>query len=93
MNDFVATWAGYAALGLGALALAYVFPLTSALTELVLKGLGMALLEIFKQKLAFIVWFIKTLSADHSRVMQHAFQSEDDIDPTQRIRRQAAGRE
>ena len=91
MNEILLAWAGYAGIGLAILALAYFIPFTHDLTILVLKGLFFILTEILKHKMLFLIWFFKTVSADHSRVFQHAFQAEADLDPTQKIRRQASG--
>ena len=91
MNELLVTWAGYAGIAVCVLALAYMIPFTSTPTEWIIKGIGFILLELLKHKMSFLIWFFKTISADHSRVFQHAFQSEEDIDPTQKIKRKAKG--
>lgn len=91
MNELLLTWAGYAGIALCVLALAYIIPFTSGPTELLIKGLGFILMKLLEHKISFLIWFFKTISADHARVLQHASQTEEDIDPTQKIRRQAKG--
>ena len=81
----------YGAIGVGCLLLALLVPGVKVLAELILKGLITISGELLKHKATFWVWFIKTLTADHSRVFKHATQKRDEIDPTQKIRRSAEG--
>lgn len=83
----------YGAMGLGALVLALLIPGVKVLAELLLKGLVSLTTELLKHKGTFFVWFVKTLGADHVRIVKHAIQKRDELDPTQKIRRQAAGYE
>ena len=91
MNEILLSWLGYAGIGLAVLCLAYFIPFTHDLTVLVLKGLLFLLTELLRHKMAFLIWFFKTIMADHARVFQHATQTEEELDPTQKIRRQAKG--
>lgn len=76
-----------------ALVLALLIPGVKVLAELLLKGIVALFTEILKHKWTFFIWFIKTLSADHGRVITHALKPRDELDPTQKIRRKAAGYE
>lgn len=87
MNEYLV----YLAIGLGLLLLSLVVPgikvIAEALVKLILEFLG----ELLKHKGTFMVWLVKTLFSDHARIVQHAIQARDDIDPTQKIRRKAEG--
>jgi hypothetical protein len=83
----------YIAIGFGILLVALVVPGLKVIAEAVFKALFELLGELIKHKGTFLVWIIKTLSSDHIRVMQHASQARDTIDPTQKIRRKAEGYE
>lgn len=83
----------YIAIGFGILLVALVIPGLKVIAEAIFKALFELLGELIKHKGTFIVWIIKTLTSDHIRVIQHATQSRDTIDPTQKIRRKAEGYE
>lgn len=83
----------YIAIGFGILLVALVVPGLKVIAEAVFKALFELLGELIKHKGTFVVWIIKTLTSDHIRVLQHAMQSRDTIDPTQKIRRKAEGYE
>lgn len=83
----------YLAIGFGLLLVALVVPGLKVIAEAVFKALFDILSELVKHKGTFLVWIVKTLSADHVRVIQHALRSRDVIDPTQKIRRKAEGYE
>lgn len=83
----------YIAIGFGILLVALVVPGLKVIAEAIFKALFELLGELIKHKGTFIVWIIKTLTSDHIRVIQHATQSRDAIDPTQKIRRKAEGYE
>jgi hypothetical protein len=83
----------YLAIGFGILLVALVVPGLKVIAEAIFKALFELLGELIKHKGTFLVWIIKTLSSDHIRIMQHATQSRDTIDPTQKIRRKAEGYE
>lgn len=89
MNQYLT----YIAIGFGLLLVALIVPGLKVIAEAIFKALFEVLGELLKHKGTFIVWFIKTLSADHMRVFQHASQARDVIDPTQKIRRKAEGYE
>ncbi len=89
MNQYLT----YIAIGFGLLLVALVVPGLKVIAEAIFKALFEVLGELLKHKGTFIVWIIKTLSADHMRVFQHASQARDVIDPTQKIRRKAEGYE
>lgn len=89
MNQYVI----YGAIALGCLVLALLIPGVKVIAELLLKAIVTVTTEILKHKGTFLIWFVKTLSADHGRVFKHATQSKNDLDPTQKIRRKAAGYE
>jgi hypothetical protein len=55
--------------------------------KMVLEGLGFLL----RSKGSVIIWLVKTLVADHARVMRHATVARDEIDPTQAIKRKQEG--
>lgn len=83
----------YLAIGFGILLVALVVPGLKVIAEAIFKALFELLGELIKHKGTFLVWIIKTLSSDHIRILQHATQSRDTIDPTQKIRRKAEGYE
>jgi hypothetical protein len=83
----------YLAIGFGILLISLVVPGLKVIAEALFKALFELLGLLFKHKANFIVWIIKTLTTDHARVLQHAMQARDVIDPTQRIRRKAEGYE
>lgn len=89
MNQYLS----YAAIGLGLLLVALVVPGLKVVAEAILKLLLDFIVEVFKHKGTFLVWLIKTLTGDHVRVFQHAVQSRDTMDPTEKIRREAEGYE
>lgn len=89
MNQYLV----YAAIGLGLLLVAMVVPGLKVLAEAILKLLLELFVEIFKRKGMFLVWMVKTLTGDHVRVFQHAMQTRDTLDPTEKIRREAEGYE
>ncbi|MBU9199817.1 hypothetical protein KTD31_00190 [Burkholderia multivorans] len=89
MNEYLA----YIAIGFGLLLVSLVVPGLKVIAEAIFKALFELITELFKHKATFIVWIIKTLSSDHVRVIQHATQARDVIDPTQKIRRKAEGYE
>ena len=89
MNEYLM----YLAIGFGGLLVALLIPGVNVLAQMLLKGLASALLVVLQHKGVFLVWFVKTVLADHTKVFQHATQTEDTIDPTQKIRREAEGRE
>lgn len=84
-------YALYGLLGLGILILSLVIPGVKVVSEALFKALMAFLVEILKHKGTFMVWFIKTITSDHLRVLQHATMARDALDPTQKIRRKAAG--
>lgn len=83
----------YLAIGFGILLVSLVVPGLKVIAEAILKALFEFLTELLKHKATFAIWLVKTLSADHVRIIQNATQSRDEIDPTQKIRRQAEGYE
>lgn len=83
----------YAAIGFAALLLAMVVPGLKVIAEAVFKLVVDFFVEIFKHKSTFLIWFVKTLMADHLALFIHAVKKRDEIDPTQKIRRQAKGYE
>lgn len=89
MNEYLT----YAGIGVGLLFLSLLVPGLKVISEGIIKAVFEFFLELVKHKGTFAIWFVKTLLSDHARVLQHATQSEDDLDPTQRVRRQAEGRD
>ena len=89
MNQYLV----YFAIGIGLLLVALVVPGLKVLAEAILKLLLEVFVEIFKRKGMFIVWLVKTLAGDHMRLIQHATQDRDTLDPTEKIRREAEGYE
>jgi hypothetical protein len=89
MNQYLV----YVAIGFGILLIALVVPGLKVIAEALFKALFSLLGELFKHKANFFIWIIKTLTTDHMRVIQHAMQARDVIDPTRRIRRKAEGYE
>lgn len=89
MNQYLV----YLAIGFGILLVALVVPGLKVIAEAIFKALFELMTEMLKHKGTFAVWIVKTLSSDHIRVIQHAMQSRDTIDPTQKIRRKAEGYE
>ncbi len=83
----------YIAIGFGVLLVALIVPGLKVIAEAIFKALFELLGELLKHKGTFVVWIIKTLSSDHMRILQHAVQARDTIDPTQKIRRKAEGYE
>lgn len=83
----------YALIGLGVLLVMLLIPGVKVLAELVLKGLLGLFGEVLRHKGIFGVWFVKTIVSDHARLFRHATTSRDKLDPTQKIRREAAGYE
>lgn len=83
----------YIAIGFGVLLVALIVPGLKVIAEAIFKALFELLGEMLKHKGTFVVWIVKTLSSDHMRILQHAVQSRDTIDPTQKIRRKAEGYE
>lgn len=81
----------YLAIGVGLLFLALLIPGLKLIAEgLIRAGLDF-FIEILKHKGTFLIWAIKTLAGDHSRVLQHAMQSQEVLDPTQKARRSSDG--
>jgi len=89
MNQYLT----YIAIGFGLLLVALVVPGLKVIAEAIFKALFELVGELIKHKGTFAVWLIKTLTSDHVRVIQHATQARDIIDPTQKIRRKAEGYE
>lgn len=89
MNQYLV----YIAIGLGLLLVALVVPGLKVIAEAIFKALFELIGELIKHKGTFLVWLVKTLFSDHTRVFYHATQSRDTIDPTQKIRRKAEGYE
>lgn len=89
MNQYLV----YAAIGVGLLLVALVVPGLKVIAEAILKLLLEFFVEILKRKGTFFVWIVKTLTGDHVRVLQHAMQVRDTLDPTEKIRREAEGYE
>lgn len=87
MNQYLV----YLAIGFGLLLVALVVPGLKVIAEALFKALFELLGELLKHKGTFLIWLIKTLFSDHARVLQHALQSRDVLDPTQKIRRKAQG--
>lgn len=83
MNEYLV----YLLVGVGILFLSLAVPGLKVIAEAILKGIMELLIEILKNKGSFLVWFIKTLLSDHTRVLRHAVQARDVIDPTQKVRR------
>lgn len=81
----------YIAIGFGILLVCLVIPGLKIIAEAIFKGLIEFLTEMLKHKGTFLIWFIKTLFADHFLVLRHATTDRDTLDPTQRIRRAAMG--
>lgn len=87
MNEYV-VYSGIAALLLVA---SLTVPGLKIIAEALFKGFVDLVTELIKHKSTFIIWFIKTLASDHARLLEHATQSRESIDPTQSIRRKALG--
>jgi hypothetical protein len=83
----------YIAIAFGLLLVALVVPGLKVIAEALFKAMFELLGELVKHKGTFMVWIIKTLTGDHMRVIKHAMQSRDTLDPTQKIRRKAEGYE
>ncbi|MFY2597426.1 hypothetical protein ACOTHJ_15320 [Achromobacter xylosoxidans] len=81
----------YIGIGFAILLVCLIIPGVKIIAEAIFKGLVEMTTELFKHKSSFVIWLIKTLVSDHLRVLQHATQSRDTIDPTQSIRRKALG--
>jgi len=81
----------YVGIGFAILLVCLVIPGLKIIAEAIFKGIIEFLTEVLKHKSTFIVWFVKTLFADHFLVVKHATTARDTIDPTQRIRRAAMG--
>lgn len=81
----------YAGVAVAILLVCLVIPGLKIIAEAILKGVIEFLTELLKHKSTFIIWFIKTLFADHFLLLRHATTARDTIDPTQRIRRAAMG--
>lgn len=81
----------YLVIGVGVLLVALVVPGLKVIAEAIFKVLFELLTELVKHKGTFLIWLIKTLTADHGRVVRHASQTRDSLDPTQKIRRKAEG--
>lgn len=81
----------YIGIGFAVLIVCLIIPGVKIIAEAIFKGIVEMATELFKHKSTFIIWFIKTLASDHLRVIQHATQARDTIDPTQSIRRKALG--
>lgn len=91
MNEIFVSWAMVVGIGFAALVLAYFIPFTQGLAILAFQGIFFVVKELLHHKWLFLIWFFKTIGSDHARVFQHATQTEEELDPTQRIRRQAKG--
>ena len=89
MNQYLT----YAAIAFAILVVALVVPGLKVIAEAIFKLFFELVTETVKHKGTFVIWTIKTLAGDHVRVMQHATQSRDSLDPTQKIRRKAEGYE
>lgn len=87
MNQYLA----YAAIVVAILLVGLVVPGVKVIAEIIVKALMEFFVEIFKHKGKFAIWLVKTLISDHVRLLQHALQSRDSIDPTEKIRREAEG--
>ncbi|HDR9103485.1 TPA: hypothetical protein QDB04_000205 [Burkholderia vietnamiensis] len=87
MNEYLT----YIAIGFGLLLVSLVVPGLKVIAEAIFKAIFELITELFKHKFTFLVWIVKTLSSDHIKVIQHATQARDVIDPTQKIRRKAEG--
>lgn len=83
----------YLAIGFGILLVALVVPGLKVIAEALFKAIFELISELVKHKGTFLVWIVKTLTADHIRVFKHATQSRNTLDPTQKIRRKAEGYE
>lgn len=81
----------YLAIGVGLLFLALLVPGLKLIAEGIIRAGLDFFIEILKHKGTFLIWAIKTLAGDHSRVFQHALQTEEVLDPTQKARRSAEG--
>lgn len=75
----------------GLILLGLVIPGIKFISEAILKFFLEGLFALFRHKWTFVVWFFKTLSSSHMRVLRHATVSRDEIDPTQKVRRKAMG--
>lgn len=82
MNQYLT----YAAIGVGILLLSLLVPGLKVIAEIIVKAVMEFLVEILKHKSTFLVWLVKTLVADHVRLLRHALQSRDVLDPTQKVR-------
>ncbi len=89
MNQYLT----YVAIGLGILMLALVIPGLKVIAEALLKAIMEFFVELLKHKGTFLIWVVKTLSGDHARLIEHAVKSRYDLDPTEKIKRQAEGYE
>ncbi|WP_434715972.1 hypothetical protein [Paraburkholderia sp. A3RO-2L] len=87
MNEYLT----YIAIGFGLLLVSLVVPGLKVIAEAIFKAIFELITELLKHKFTFLVWIVKTLSSDHIKVIQHATQARDVIDPTQKIRRKAEG--
>ncbi len=87
MNQYLV----YVLIGVGALFLSLMIPGLKIIAEGIIKTVFEFFVEILKNKGSFMIWAAKTLLSDHVRVLEHAVQRQDDIDPTQKVRREAEG--
>lgn len=83
----------YIAIGGGLLLLSLLIPGLKLVAEAILKVSMEFFFSLFRHKGSFVVWFLKTIVSDHSRVLRHATTSRDIIDPTIKVKRQTQGYE
>lgn len=81
----------YLAIGAGLTLLTLLVPGLKLIGETFLKLLIEGAMGIFRHQGNFLIWFIKTLSSDHIRILKHATTRRDELDPTQKVRRKAQG--
>jgi hypothetical protein len=87
MNQYLA----YIGIGLGILLVCMVVPGLKVVAEAIFKLLFEFLVEVVKRKGSFLVWLVKTLVGDHGRLIMHALQTRETLDPTEQIRLEAEG--
>lgn len=85
MNEYLT----YIGIGAGLLLVSLLIPGIKVLTEPIAKGIMEIVIEVFKHKGSFVIWFIKTIYQDHLLIFRHMLTSKDTLDPTQRVREEA----
>lgn len=79
----------YAAIIGGLLFLSLFIPGVEFFAKGLFSLIGRMLTAIFAHKGQFVVWTLKTLIADHGKVLKHMITSKEELDPTFVVRKQA----